>query len=250
MHPWCGFSVPFYWCAAISTRNKIIALSPAYSLYWTNKPQSEGILCDKVRLRPCLFGSSRCPELQDKHSSRSNVEIGVEPLHGDDPQQTSPCPRLRLMMSARRRGYPATRPIVKTRPLGQLGIAAEATAESSLQHTRVHWGLGGVEGVQKAGRCLGAEYAKRQVFEQPWRWYLIRATPCVHCFLFYIIILKPYCCFITQIASAEGGVIFFQLFITTFIFRPECLSFWKWNLRLIMSTGPLIQHLQACSSCH
>lgn len=66
------------------------------------KPASQqGILGD-VWLRPCLFRSSRCLGLQDKHNI--HVEVlggnGVGPLHGDDAQPTSPCPLLRLMMLA------------------------------------------------------------------------------------------------------------------------------------------------------
>lgn len=51
----------------------------------------------------------RCLGLQDKHNTRLEVlgGNGVEPLHGDDPQQTSLSPLLRLMMLATTPGYPS-----------------------------------------------------------------------------------------------------------------------------------------------
>lgn len=82
---------------------------------------------------------------------------GVEPLHGDDPQQTSPGPLMRLMMLATTLVTPRT-------------VHCEGTACSTLGNTgwgnlieefapfpHVDWG-----GCRKqaALRCLGAEYAK------------------------------------------------------------------------------------------
>lgn len=86
---------------------------------------------------PCCLG------LQDKHDTHQVLGgNGVEPLHGDDPQQTSACPLPRIMMLATTLGYLCA-VHCEAQAATQWGIEAEAILQSSLHHTQVVWGGGG-----------------------------------------------------------------------------------------------------------
>lgn len=87
---------------------------------------------------------------------------GVEPLHGDDQQQTSPSSLLLLTMSASTLVTPRT-VHCEEQAARQWGIEAEAIWLNSLHHPHVDWGCR----KQTALLCPGAKYAKCTVFEQP-----------------------------------------------------------------------------------
>lgn len=92
---------------------------------------------------PCCLG------LQDKHNTHQVLGGKVvKRLHGDDLQQTSPCPLLQLMMLATALGYPCTANR-EAQADTQWGIEAEAILQRGLHHTQVGWeGL-----VQKTDRA-------------------------------------------------------------------------------------------------
>lgn len=104
----------------------------------------------------CALVCSDPPVVLGYRTNTTLIEVlggnGVEPLHGDDPQQTSPSPLLRLMMLATTLVTPV-----------QFNVNNRLLHNGELRMRQFHrevftipkW-IGGAENRQ----CLGAEYAK------------------------------------------------------------------------------------------